>query len=79
MHKLQEAQQAVNAVLVFTVPFNLNNNLMKCGSSIFRLTVFDYFHPHNKLQLAFILVTVEREYVVAFHDIPTDIYASPSE
>ena len=43
MHKLQAAQQTVNAVLALTVRFNRNNNIMKCGSSISDLLILIIF------------------------------------
>ena len=79
MHKLQAAQHAVNAVLAHTVRFNLNNNLMKCGSTSFRLTDCDFFFTHVPHNTAFIFVTVARENGVAVHDVRTEIYDRPTE
>jgi len=55
MHKLQAAQQVVNTVLALAVRFNLNNNLIKFGSTSYLRTECHYFfHPHKKLKMAFI-------------------------
>jgi hypothetical protein len=46
MHKLQAAQQTVNAVLALTVRFILNNNLMKFGRTSYLRTECHYFFTH---------------------------------
>jgi hypothetical protein len=56
------AQSAVNILLRFHFPFKLNNNLMKFGSTYFRLTESDYFFTRITYQTDFILVTGKRRY-----------------